>query len=67
MKGVGCPYCAGRKVLVGFNDLETLEPELAPQWHPSLNGTLTPRMVTTGSHQKVWWQCEKFRVWEATV
>lgn len=67
MKGVGCPYCAGRKVLVGFNDLETLEAELAAQWHPSLNGTLTPRMVTPGSHQKVWWQCPNSHVWKAVV
>lgn len=67
MKGVGCPYCAGRKVLVGFNDLETLEPKLAAQWHPALTGTLTPRMVTTGSHQKVWWQCPNGHVWKAVV
>ena len=39
--GQGCPYCAGRRVLKGFNDLTTLEPALAAQWHPPLNGTLT--------------------------
>ena len=63
----GCPYCAGRKVLAGFNDLETIYPMIAKQWHPTLNGTLTPSMVTINSHQKVWWQCEKGHVWKAVI
>ncbi len=50
--GSGCPYCAGRKVLAGFNDLSTRAPALAAQWHPTLNGALTPEQVTTGSHKK---------------
>lgn len=62
-----CPYCTGRKVLPGFNDLETKEPRIAAQWHPTLNETLTPRMVTTGSRKKVWWQCGEGHVWKAVV
>ena len=34
----GCPYCSGKKVLVGFNDLATTHPELAQEaygWDPS--------------------------------
>ena len=34
----GCPYCTGRKALAGFNDLATVEPQVAAQWHPTLNG-----------------------------
>lgn len=30
--GARCPYCTGRKVMVGFNDLATQSPELARQW-----------------------------------
>ena len=63
----GCPYCAGRRVLPGFNDLATVEPELAGQWHPDLNGTLTPEMVTAGSRRKVWWECDQGHVWKAAV
>ena len=63
----GCPYCAGRKVLVGFNDLASVEPQVAAQWHPTKNGTLTPQMVTIGSHKKVWWQCPEGHVWKAVV
>ena len=28
-EGSGCPYCTGRKVLPGFNDLGTLYPDVA--------------------------------------
>lgn len=67
MSGNGCPYCTGRKVLPGFNDLATLQPEIAKQWHPALNGTLTPDQVTVGSHRKVWWQCPEGHVWQAVI
>lgn len=63
----GCPYCAGKKVLAGFNDLAALEPEIAAQWHPTLNGALTPEMVTAGSAKSVWWQCPEGHVWKALV
>ena len=65
--GTGCPYCAGRKVLTGFNDLATLKPDLAQQWHPVLNGELTPEAVTLGSNKKVWWQCGEGHVWQAFI
>lgn len=67
MNGSGCPYCAGRKVLSGFNDLATLEPRIAAQWHPTLNGTLTAEMVTVGSHKKVWWKCVDGHVWKGVI
>ena len=65
--GSDCPYCAGRKVLAGFNDLATRYPELAHTWDPVLNGALTPAMVTPGSHKKVWWRCPENHVWKAVV
>lgn len=67
MHGSGCPYCAGRKALRGFNDLATVDPKTAAQWHPTLNGSLTPEMVTAGSRKKVWWQCSEGYVWKAAV
>lgn len=62
-----CPYCSNQKALAGFNDLATLEPGVAAQWHPTLNGALTPEMVVPGSHRKVWWQCAEGHVWKAVV
>lgn len=65
--GGGCPYCANRKVLMGFNDLATVHPKIAAQWHPTLNGSLGPGMVISGSAKKVWWQCDEGHVWKAVV
>ncbi len=65
--GQGCPVCAGRQVLPGFNDLATVNPELAAQWHPTKNGDLIPQGVTVSSGRKVWWQCNKGHEWQATI
>lgn len=53
----GCPYCSipAKRVLKGFNDLQTKYPELAKEWHPTKNGDLTPDNVLCGSAKKVWW------------
>ena len=67
VSGIGCPYCAGKKVLHGFNDLETIHPELAKEWHPTKNGQLTPSQVTYGSGKKVWWICKNEHEWESSV
>ncbi len=66
-KGNGCPYCAGQKVWVGFNDLATTHPMLAAEWHPTKNGKLTPQKVSKSSNKKVWWQCEHGHAWEAAI
>ena len=63
----GCPYCTGRKVLAGYNDLAKAEPFVAMQWHPTLNAPLTPEQVTAGSRRQVWWQCSLGHVWKARV
>ena len=60
--GSACPYCKGRD-----NCLETLNPSLAKEWHPTKNGILTPKDVTLGSGKKVWWQCKKGHEWKAVV
>ena len=63
----GCPYCGGRKVWEGFNDLATKEPQIASQWYEPLNGSLSPRSVTVSCHKKVWWQCGEGHVWKAVI
>ena len=65
--GVGCAICRGLQVQQGVNDLATMFPSLAKEWHPIKNGKLTPRGVTHGSGKKVWWQCEHGHEWEATI
>ena len=63
----GCPYCAGRRVLAGFNDLAAVAPDVAAEWHPTLNGELRPEMIMAGSSRYVWWQCPQGHVWRARV
>ena len=58
-KPQGCPYCSGRKVLVGFNDLATKYPDIAAQWHPTKNGVKKPQDYTSGSNEKVYWLCSE--------
>lgn len=53
-----CPYCSGTRVLVGFNDLASVNPDIAEEWHPTKNGKLKPTDVTYGSGRKVWWLCK---------
>ena len=62
-----CPYCTNRKVMPGFNDLETINPDAAAMWHNELNGDLKPSQVTPGARTRVWWQCKFGHVWKAKV
>jgi len=54
----GCGFCDGKQVGIS-NCLATINPQLASEWHPTLNGNLTPCDVTANSSKKVWWQCSK--------
>ena len=62
-----CPYCSGRKVLAGFNDLATIRKDLLVWWNYEKNKTIKPTDVTTGSQKKVWWECPKGHEWEAVI
>ena len=62
-----CPYCTNRKVLAGFNDLKTVEPLVAAQWHPDKNAPLEPSMVLPGSTKRVWWRCIDGHEWKAVI
>lgn len=62
----GCPICSHRKVLKGFNDLETTHPELIKEWHSAKNNK-KPSEVMPGSQMKFWWRCNKGHEWIASV
>jgi hypothetical protein len=66
-QGGKCPYCTGKKVLAGFNDLATVNPVLAKEWHPTKNGLLTPTEVTAGQRITIWWQCKLGHDWPALI
>lgn len=65
--GRGCPCCANKTVVPGKNDLATVRPELAKEWHSTANGALTPQQVTVGCGKKVWWQCPYGHEYQASV
>lgn len=64
--GAGCPYCAGQKVIVGENDLETTYPLMAKEWNYEKNGELSPKDVMGQSGKKVWWKCAFGHEWKVS-
>lgn len=63
----GCPYCAGQAVLAGFNSLVATYPAIAAQWHPTLNGILTPAHVSGAGNKLIyWWQCSEDHSWRTS-
>lgn len=55
LEGYGCPYCAGQKVLIGFNDLWTTDPDIAKMISdPNVGYT-----ISRGSNRMVSWICPK--------
>ncbi len=66
-RGSGCPYCSGNKVLKGFNDLETLYPELADEWaEPDIS--IKPDMVTEKANREITWKCGRCgQTWRSRI
>lgn len=64
--GTDCPYCAGRKVWMGFNDIASQFPMVASEWHLEKN-IITPEQVYFGSRTKFWWICSKEHIWKTSV
>lgn len=56
----GCHYCAERmNVICIHQSIVFTHPEIAKQWHPTKNFSLTPEQVSSGSGRRVWWICDK--------
>ena len=63
----GCPYCAGKKVLEGYNDLATVNPAVLSKWDYEKNTDISPTEVTEFSKKLVWWKCERGHSWQQRV
>jgi hypothetical protein len=57
-QALGCPFCAGRQAS-STNSLAALFPEVAADWHPTKNGSISPTAVAARSRMEVWWRCPK--------
>ena len=62
-KPQGCPYCNGKKVLLGFNDLKSQRPDLLSYWDYKKNDDVDPGKMLVKSSKKVWWKCSKGHSW----
>ncbi len=67
---MGCPYCAGQKILIGKNDFETWcrdnNPTLLNEWDYAKN-IIKPYEIPRTYKEKVFWKCSKGHEWKATV
>lgn len=59
----GCPYCNHKKLLVGFNDLATVYPDVAKLCYDPEDAY---KLMPLSSVVKKW-KCEKGHVWNAPV
>lgn len=66
IKNHGCPFCSGKRVCED-NCLSTTHPHIAKEWHPKMNGSLTPKDVTAGCKIKVYWLCPKGHSYDAKI
>ena len=62
LRGQGCPFCSGHKVLAGFNDVATTHNFLLPEvdgWDPT--------KYSKGSQFKASWKCKEGHRWRAFI
>lgn len=64
--GTGCPICAGRRVLPGFNDFGSNFPELAAEWDLVRNAK-KPTEIPIGAKGKFFWKCSSGHSYSATT
>jgi hypothetical protein len=58
----GCSVCSGKKVLFGYNDLETKYPKIAEEAYG-----WDPKTIMAGSNRKLSWRCPTGHIFVATV
>ena len=64
--GAGCPYCSGKRVLQGVNDLATIDRHLVDEWDTEKND-ISPSEVTVGSSKVVWWKDKYGHTWQTLI
>ncbi len=63
-----CPICNNKRVLIGYNDLETLFPNLAKEWDHDINVGIDMLNIVPGSNKRVGWKCSECGCkWTASI
>ncbi len=66
-KGSGCPICQNHKCLKGYNDLQTVFPNLIVEWDYEKNYEVKPDELVYSTETKIWWKCSRNHSWNASV
>jgi hypothetical protein len=61
-RNYGCPFCSGKKILPGFNDLATIEPKVASELIDD-----DPTKVSPFSNKKLRFRCPQGHEYEAST
>lgn len=59
MSAEGCPVCSGNRLLIGFNDLETMFKELVDSYWDFSRNKKKPNEVLAYARTDYWWKCVK--------
>lgn len=64
-----CPYCSNKKILIGYNDLQSQRPDLMAEWDWEENNkiNLDPQKLTLGSGKRAHWICSKGHKWTIPI
>ena len=62
-----CPFCSGRRPVIGENDVCTIFPILREEFHPTKNGDLRLEDYKQDSGIMVWWRCKKGHEWQDSI
>jgi len=67
VRGMRCPYCS-KKLPSATNNLETIFPNIAAEWHHKKNKDVLPSMVPPSSIRKFWFKCKDCgHVWRTSL
>jgi hypothetical protein len=64
--GTNCKYCKRVDVWPGFNDLQTILPELADEFDSERNRIMPTHVSAFSGMKKYWWKCKDGHSFQAT-
>lgn len=66
-KNRACPYCSGKILKTGVNDLETTDRQWLSEWDYSKN-LVKPSQISRKYQGKIWWRCKTCNaVWKESL